>query len=119
MKKILLASLLLSSLKSFASDVYVNGYIDSISTDYAVSKTSLVLKLKDSNYQGCENRFVLFHLSDFALSGVDMEDARDKLNFTRSIALTAMISNKKIEFILKSESSGRCTATGWIKILNN
>jgi hypothetical protein len=37
-------------------------------------------------------------------------DAKDELNFARSIALSAMMSNKRIELVLKEEPG--CTGLG-------
>ena len=119
MKKIFLSLFIFVSLNSFAADVYVRGHIDNVSTDYASTKSGFVLKMKNSDYQGCNNKYVKFYLSDFSVSSIDINDAKDRLNFARSLALSAMMSNKRVEFILKDESAGTCTGTGWLKVLSD
>ena len=119
MRRLLIVSLLLVSAVSQASDVYVRANIENISTDYASTKAGLVLKLKNSDYAGCDNKFTKFYLSDFQENSIDLDDAKERMRFSRSIALSAMMANKRVEFVLKAETGGTCTAIGWLKLLND
>lgn len=104
---------------SAQATTYVTANIENISTDYALTKAGLVLKLINADYPACNNTYTKFYLSDFESQSIDHDDAKDRLAFARSLALSAMMANKKIQFILKSDTGGTCTATGWLKINNN
>lgn len=116
--KIVFIFVLILSFSLRASDIYVTANITNISTDFALTKAGLVVKINDSDYEYCEGKYVKFYLEDFKSQSIDLEDAKSRLEFTRGIALAAFLSGKKIQFILKEPAGGTCTATGWIKIIN-
>ncbi len=111
--------LALLSVNSFAADTYVTANVDNISTDFGSTRAGLVVKLKNASHAPCNNIYTVFHYADFRSQSIDDVDGRSRYEFARSLVISAMMSGKKIEFILKSDIGGYCTATGWVKVLSN
>ena len=101
-----------------AAGEYITANVDNISTDYGTTRAGLVVKLKNASYAACNNIFTIFQYSDFRAQSIDDTDGRSRYEFARSLVISAMMSGKKIEFILKSDVGGYCTATGWVKVLS-
>lgn len=116
--KYLLIILVVFSFELLGSDVYVTANIENISTDFALSKAGLVIKVKNADYSQCDGKYVKFYLEDFKSQALDQRDAEKRLEFSKSLALAAYLSNKKIQFILKGTEGSTCTSTGWLKILD-
>lgn len=116
LNRFLLLALMLVFPGFVLAQTYVSGKVTEVATHYSGQTTGFSVKISDSNYAGCNNKYILFKNEDFAASSADPDEGLRRMEYARSMALAAFTTGFKIQFMLKSEG-GTCSGQGWLKIL--
>lgn len=115
MNRFLLLALLLVLPGFGEAQTYVSGKVTEVTTHYAGQTTGFSVKISDSNYVPCNNKYVLFKNEDFVATSADADEGLRKMEYAKSMALAAFSTGFRIQFMLKSEG-GTCSGLGWLKI---